>query len=103
NIGGWGFLIPEYNRFTIGAFGYDQFEIVPDLHLLAGLRYDYGLMDTKSYYDRFPSTISNSDGSTSYVHLQRARDRKLDFGNISASAGLSYIRKNTTYKINLGK
>ncbi len=103
NIGGWGFLIPEYNRFTIGAFVYDQFEISSDLHFLAGIRYDYGLVDTKSYYDWFPSTINNSDGSTSYVHLQRAQNKTLNFGNISASTGLSYIRKKTTYKLNIGK
>ena len=54
NIGGWGFLIPNYNRFSIGAFVYDQFEIQPDLHLLAGIRYDYGLMDSKSYFDWYP-------------------------------------------------
>ncbi|MDO5969444.1 TonB-dependent receptor [Flavivirga aquimarina] len=103
NIGGWGFLIPEYNRFTIGAFAYDQFEISSDLHFLVGIRYDYGLVDTESYYDWFPSTINNSDGSTSYVHLQRAQNKTLNFGNISASTGLSYIRKKTTYKLNIGK
>ncbi|MBQ4913923.1 TonB-dependent receptor [Maribacter sp. MMG018] len=103
NIGGWGFLVPAYNRFTVGAFAYDQFEINPDLHFLAGIRYDYGFMETKAYSDWYPSTISNTDGSTSYVYIQRALDKTLTFGNISASAGLSYINKNTTYKINVGK
>ncbi|MEP5339545.1 MAG: TonB-dependent receptor [Algibacter sp.] len=103
NIGGWGFLIPEYNRFTIGTFVYDQLEIRPDLHFLAGIRYDYGLVDTKSYYDWFPSIMDNNDGSTSDVYLQRAQNKTLDFGNISASAGLSYIQKKTTYKLNIGK
>ncbi|WP_291870688.1 TonB-dependent receptor [Maribacter sp.] len=103
NIGGWGFLIPEYNRFTIGVFAYDQFEIHPNLHFLAGIRYDYGLVDTKSYYDWFLSTTNNNDGSKSYIYLQRAQNKTLDFGNISASAGLSYIQKNTTYKLNIGK
>ncbi|MEP1489168.1 MAG: TonB-dependent receptor [Algibacter sp.] len=103
NIGGWGFLIPEYNRFTIGMFVYDQLEIRPDLHFLAGIRYDYGLVDTKSYYDWFPSIMDNNDGSTSDVYLQRAQNKTLDFGNISASAGLSYIQKKTTYKLNIGK
>ena len=32
NIGGWGFLIPEYTRFTMGVFAYDQFEIHSNLH-----------------------------------------------------------------------
>lgn len=102
-IGGWGFLIPEFNRFSIGGFVYDQLEIHPNLHFLAGIRYDYGHMDTKSYYDWYPSTVNNDDGSTSYVYLQRAQDKTLDFGNISASAGLSYIVGKTTYKVNAGK
>jgi len=103
NIGGWGFLIPAYNRFTIGAFAYDQFEVHQDLHLLGGLRYDYGALESKSHYDWYSSTVNNSDGSTSYIYLQRAKNKTLDFGNISASLGISYIHKNTTYKVNLGK
>ncbi|PKB44204.1 iron complex outermembrane receptor protein [Cellulophaga sp. RHA19] len=102
-IGGWGFLIPEYNRFTVGAFGYDQFKINSNLHLLAGARYDYGIIDTKAYYDWFPSTVKNNDGSTSQEYLQRSKNKSLNFNNLSASVGLSYINNNTTYKINLGK
>ncbi|SDR96885.1 iron complex outermembrane recepter protein [Polaribacter sp. KT25b] len=103
SIGGWGFLIPEYNRFTAGVFGYDQYKINHNLHLLAGLRYDYGMIDTKAYKDWFPSTINNNDNSTSYVYLQRSKDKVLNFGNLSASLGLSYIYKNTTYKVNVGR
>lgn len=102
-IGGWGFLIPEYERFTIGGFAFDQFEIHSNLHLLAGIRYDYGHIQSKSYFDWYPSTINNTDGSTSYVYLQRAQDKALDFGNLSASVGLSYLLKNTTFKFNVGK
>ena len=103
SIGGWGFLIPNYNRFTAGAFAFDTFEITPDLHVLAGIRYDYGLINTKAYFDWFPSTITNEDGTTSSVYVQRAQNKSLNFGNISASAGLSYINGNTTYKVNIGK
>ena len=103
NIGGWGFLIPEYNRFTIGAFAYDQFEVRSNFHLLAGIRYDFGVLDSSDYYDWYQSTVDNTDGSTSYVYLQRAQNKTLDYGNISASLGASYIHKNTTYKINVGK
>ena len=103
NIGGWGFLIPEYNRFTAGVFGYDQFKINSNFHILAGLRYDYGLLNTKSYYDWFQSTINNNDNSTSYVYLQRAQDKVLNFGSLSASLGVSYINNSTTYKVNVGR
>ncbi|MFB9053836.1 TonB-dependent receptor domain-containing protein [Formosa undariae] len=102
-IGGWGFLIPEYNRFTAGAFAFDTFEISPNLHVLAGIRYDFGLINTKAYNDWYPTTVNNDDGSTSNIYLQRAQQKTLDFGSVSASAGLSYIHHNTTYKVNIGK
>lgn len=102
-IGGWGFLIPEYNRFTAGIFAYDQFETHSDLHLQAGVRYGYGQIDTKSYVDWYPSPVTHPDGTTSDTYVQRAQDKILNFGNISVSAGLSYINNNTTYKLNLGK
>ena len=102
-IGGWGFLIPEYHRFTLGIFAYDQIELNPDLHLQAGVRYDYGILDTKSHYDWFRTPVDNPNGTTSQVFLQRAQDKTLAFGNFSASTGLSFIQNNTTYKINLGK
>src|SRR5690606_16541387 len=102
-IGGWGFLIPGYRRFTVGAYALDHFELAPDLHLLAGVRYDHGLVDTDSYFDWYTSPVANDDGSSSQVHLQRALGRSLDFGNLSASLGVSHIRGNTTYKLNLGK
>ncbi|WP_246296569.1 TonB-dependent receptor [Winogradskyella vidalii] len=103
SISGWGFLIPEYTRFTVGAFAFDQFEIHSDLHLLAGLRYDFGQINSKSYFDWYRTPINNANGSTSNVYLQRAQDKTLNFGNLSASVGLSYLLKNTTFKINIGK
>ncbi|MAU15077.1 MAG: TonB-dependent receptor [Muricauda sp.] len=103
NIGGWGFLIPAYDRYTIGVFAYDHYKINENLHLQGGLRYDFGLMKTSAYSDWFQSTVNNEDGTTSYVYLQRAQDKDLDFGNLSASLGLSYLNNKTTYKINLGK
>ncbi|MEP5255178.1 MAG: TonB-dependent receptor [Winogradskyella arenosi] len=102
-IGGWGFLIPEYTRFTIGAFAFDQYEINSDLHLLAGIRYDYGRVDSKAYFDWYPTTVTNTDGTSSEIYLQRAQDKTLNFGNLSASIGLSYLLNNTTFKINVGK
>lgn len=102
-IGGWGFLIPEYKRFTAGVFGYDQFEVNSNLHVLAGLRYDIGRVDTKAYYDWYPSTVNNDNNSTSYIHLQRSKNKTLDFGSLSASLGVSYIQNKTSYKINFGR
>ncbi|RXG12176.1 iron complex outermembrane receptor protein [Leeuwenhoekiella aestuarii] len=103
NIGGWGFLIPAYDRYTAGAYLFDHFELTEDLHLQGGLRFDAGRVNTKSHYDWYRSPRNNPDGSTSNVYLQRAENRTLDFGSFSGSVGISYIHGNTTYKLNAGK
>lgn len=103
NIGGWGFLIPEYDRFTIGAFAFDHFDFNEKLHFQGGLRYDFGVVQTQAHFDNFQSTVNNDDGSTSYIYLQRALNKTLDFSSISGSVGLSYVLPKTTYKFNIGK
>lgn len=103
NIGGWGFLIPGFRSFNIGGFVFDDFEVKPNFHLMAGLRYDYGTIDTDAYYDWFASEVTTAQGTQVSEFVQRAQDKTLDFNNISASLGLSYTDKNTTYKVNLGK
>lgn len=102
-IGGWGFLIPKYNRFTLGAFVYDHFVLSEKWHLQGGIRYDFGHIDTKAYFDWYPSTVNNDDGSTSYIYLQRAQNKTLNFGSVTGSFGVSFISENTTYKLNIGK
>jgi len=103
NIGGWGFLIPAYDRYSAGAYLFDHFELTEDLHVQGGLRFDAGRVVTKSHYDWYRSPRDNPDGSTSNVYLQRAGNRTLDFGSFSGSLGISYINGNTNYKLNAGK
>ncbi|TXE11931.1 TonB-dependent receptor [Seonamhaeicola algicola] len=103
NIGGWGFLIPEYNRFTAGIFAFDHFDIYENLHFQGGLRYDFGTVKTKSYTDWFQTTVNNPDGSKSNIYLQRAQNKTLNFNSVSGSVGLSYTAPKTTYKLNVGK
>lgn len=102
-IGGWGFLIPEYARLTAGVFAYDKYEMQSDLFLHAGLRYDFGLVKTKAYYDWYPSEVRSKDGTVSSEYLQRAQAASLDFNNFSAAIGLSFLKEKTTYKLNMGK
>ena len=103
NIGGWGFLIPAYDRYTAGAFIFDLYELTENLHLQGGLRFDAGRIETKAHYDWYRSPRDNPDGTTSNLYLQRAENRTLNFGSFSGSIGASYISGNTTYKLNAGK
>ncbi|MDO6813013.1 TonB-dependent receptor [Tenacibaculum soleae] len=103
DIDGWGFLIPEYTRLTVGAFLYDQIKINTNLYLDTGIRYDYGVVKTQPYYEWFTSPVTDNNGNITQQQLQRSEKRNLNFKNFSASAGLSYSVKNTSYKINFGK
>lgn len=102
-IGGWGFLIPQFLRWTLGGFAFDHYRVNEDFHLQGGLRYDWGLIQTKEHFDWYRSRIDNPDQTTSYVYAQRSRNQTLDFGNVSASVGFSYLKNFTTIKMNVGK
>lgn len=102
-IGGWGFLIPEYRRFTTGFFAYDKYKLKTDLFLQTGVRYDYGVVNTSEYIDWFQSEVDNEDGTTSTLYLQRAKNDTYHFNSVSASVGLSSIKNKMTYKVNVGK
>lgn len=102
-IGGWGFLIPEYQRVTSGVFAANTYKIAPELQLQAGLRYDFGLVATEAYYDWFQTPVSNPNGTTSRVFLKRANDEQLFFHSASFSLGLNYQKELFTYKLHLGK
>ncbi|TRZ42862.1 TonB-dependent receptor [Robertkochia solimangrovi] len=103
DIDGWGFLIPAYQRFSVGGFAYDQVEVDQQLHLQAGIRYDLGIIHTEPYYDWFQSQINNEDGTTSRVYLQRSQDKRLNFGSFSGSLGIAYTLDDTNFKVNAGR
>ncbi|WP_062058897.1 TonB-dependent receptor [Aquimarina longa] len=100
SIGGWGFLIPKYTRFTIGGFIHDTFNLSEKLFAQVGVRYDYGRINTKPYFEWFLSPVL---GSTQQEYRQRSKKRGLTYGSFSTSLGISYLTKKSTYKINLGK
>ena len=102
-IGGWGFLIPEYERYTVGAFAYDKFKLTKDLYFLAGLRYDYGILHTEEYLDWFPSLTINDLGEEEEVNIQRSQDKTYQFHNYSGSIGIGISKKKMEYKVNLSK
>jgi iron complex outermembrane receptor protein len=103
NIGGWGFLIPAYNRYSLGGLVLDQWELNDQFHLQGGLRYDIGWLQTEAYYDWFPTPVVLDDGTNTQTPLQRSQNKNLFFGNFSASLGVSYLKGPTTLKLSLGK
>lgn len=102
-IGGWGFLIPEYNRFTGGAFLYNHYKMSDRFNIESGLRYDYGKINTSAYYEPFLTPVTDSNGNTTQINTQRAEKKELHFGSYSFSIGASYLTKKISSKLNIGK
>ncbi len=101
-IGGWGFLIPNYITYNLGAFVFDKFSINEYLKLLGALRYDFGHIQVESYYDWFESDVTKH-GNTYKEKLQKAEEFSRNFNNLSWSIGMSYAKNDWEFSINIGK
>ena len=102
NIDGRGFVIPEFTQFAAGGFLFGKYYLSPSTILQAGLRFDYGRINTEEYYDWFPSPIV-TDGDTVWSYLQRAPEITRTFKNISWSLGINQNWEKLSLKANIGK
>ena len=101
-IGGWGFLIPAYTKYSLGAFFFDKYHVNDNITILGALRYDWGFTHILSYYDWFESD-GNTNGNIHKEKLQKASDFSKNFNNVSWSAGMIYAKNNWTVNLNIGK
>lgn len=91
---GWGFIIPDFDMMTLGAYLTDQWEVNSLLTLNGGLRYDIGQIDIGAYSDWYPS-----EG----VFLQRSQELHRSFDNLSFSLGANWHGERWVVKANVGK
>lgn len=99
-INGRGFIIPTFTQTIMGGFVLAKHSFSQKSILQLGLRYDYGNLQTKSYYDWFPSP-DETNSSESY--LQRSAKLNKDYSNFSWSVGYNYNLEKLSLKINAGK
>lgn len=97
--GGWGFIIPDFETLSFGAYLTDRFTISPNLFINAGARFDIARLNMHSYYDWFKTPISDTDS----IFKQRSEDRRRNFNSLSWSAGVNYSVANWVLKANIGK
>lgn len=102
SIGGRGFIIPEFRQTDIGAFAVGRYSFTPESHLRAGIRYDFGTLNTKKYYDWFLSPAGEEDDEK-LVNLKRAEDIRRSFSNFTWSLGYNYNPEKWSIKANIGK
>lgn len=94
NIGGYSFLLPQFEQLTVGIFVINRQRLSEKIVLTSGIRYDQGRLHIHEYLD---PNISNE-------HKVRAEDMTKNMGDFSFSTGLSYaINPLWTMKANLGK
>ena len=102
DINGRGFIIPAFTQFATGTFVYGKYHLSPNSILQAGLRFDYGKINTDEYSDWFPSPVV-TDGDTVWSYLQRAPEMTRTFHNISWSVGFNQNWEKVNLKANIGK
>ncbi|MGI6242982.1 MAG: TonB-dependent receptor [Prevotella sp.] len=96
---GWGFVIPDFETFSFGAYAYDRFNISKDLAVNAGMRYDYAHTNIHSYSDWYQTPVNETDS----VYKMRSDDISRTFNSFTWSAGINYASGNWMLKANIGK
>jgi iron complex outermembrane receptor protein len=106
-VDGYNFLLPNYNAFNLGFFLRDEIKVKSRLTLNAGLRYDYGSVETQAYFDDILYSYFISNGyeqSTANSYAQRSIDLDKNYHDISWVLGLIYKLNNATiFRMNAGK
>jgi iron complex outermembrane receptor protein len=103
-IDGWGFLIPDFNSFSVGAYVYDRFKVNEVLTLNSGIRYDFGNIQTAAQYDWYETPVFDDNGLfMDSMHLQRSQNLNRSFNQFSWMFGLVYLYDKWVFKANVGK
>lgn len=100
NIDGYGFIIPAFTQYSTGTFFLAKYSFSNRSIISAGMRYDYGKINTRVYNDWFQSPV---DDNEEMEYLQRAGDLTRNFSNISWSMGYNYTPEDWIFKMNVGK
>ncbi|MDR0725867.1 MAG: TonB-dependent receptor [Prevotellaceae bacterium] len=107
SVGGYSFLLPEYERFTAGALWLSVFRPNDRFSLSGGLRYDYGKMDIEASHDVYlEEYLRRRNYADELVEAYKWRSRAVNrhFGDVSGSLGFVWIPdKSHQLKVNLGR
>jgi iron complex outermembrane receptor protein len=106
-IGGYSFLLPEYERFTTGLLWLSEWRAGEKLSVTGGIRYDYGRLDAAAFEDAYLEEYLlglgyDEENIARYRWRSYAVDRR--FGDVSGSLGLVWWPGGPhTVKMNLGR
>ncbi len=98
--GGWGFVIPDFEMASFGAYVFDSYSATEKLVLNVGLRFDHARTHIHSYTDWYKSPTGTGADS---VYVERAANLKRSFNSFTWSAGVCYKTGPWLLKANVGK
>lgn len=107
-INGYSFLLPEFNRLTMGLFVVEVFKLSERMKMIGGLRVDLGRIDIKKYRDEVLGNylLGKNEYSPSEVIFYSNRSFDVDkwLTDYSGSLGIAYNpNKSNTLKVNIGR
>lgn len=92
-IGGYGFLLPKFNKNGIGAFGMYEYFVNERLTWEAGVRADYASVHVKPFYDEilYDYLIDRGQSAeTAANYAQRSDKQDRDFSSFNAMIGAKF-------------
>ena len=102
-IAGYGFLLPEYRKKSIGIYSIYEVSLSEKLNLNAGLRLDFATLKTKEFYDSllFEYLIENGTSiENAHDFATRSKGLNKDFSSFNFLAGILY-KLNPHWEISL--
>ncbi len=106
-VGGYSFLLPDFDRFTTGAYWLNEWKLNNRFSLTGGLRYDAGSLAVEGFYDPLLADylrLQQQDEAQGAFSAQRAAALQRRFGNWSGAIGFTYRPDDRqTIKMNIGK
>lgn len=107
SVGGYSFLLPEFERIAGGIYFLNKFALNNRFSLAGGVRYDVGNIHVSGSYDTVLEeylTTQNYSVEDVNSYAQRAAELQKTFNDFSGSIGFSYKPNHIhSLKMNVGK
>lgn len=106
SVGGYSFLLPNFNQISGGAYWVSNYKVCSHLALSAGLRYDLAKINIKGFYDKILEEYLQGQGYNQQDVVQyatRVEELHKNFADWSASVGLAYSTFRHKARLNIGK
>lgn len=106
-VGGYSFLLPDFERFATGAYWLNTVKLSDRFSLLGGIRYDVGRLNVHASFDPTLEEYLRLQGympGEVQSYAQRAEGMRKTFNDFSGSLGFVYtLSRFETLKMNVGK